>query len=548
MKEEGNMKPITAFIPYTGAAGARGTVEQLQASGFVERVVLLTTSTDVALLEGCTTIAVPSLQSSAAMSAMGKQLKTPLALLLLHDTLIAFGQFGLERMLSVAAQTGAGMVFSDYYDMKEGLRTAHPVTEYQFGSLRDDFNFGSMVLLERKALEKALTENRGQIFAYAGWYALRLGITRSSQIVRVGEYLYSKVEADARRSGEKLFDYVDPKNRQVQIEMEAAATFHLKKIGAYLRPVFRKPDFTEGSFPVEASVIIPVRNRVKTVGEAVESVLKQVATFGFNVIVVDNHSTDGTTDVLRTLAARDARLLHIIPAREDLGIGGCWNEAVHHSRCGRFAVQLDSDDLYKDATTLQQVVDAFHRERCAMVIGSYQMTNFNLEPIPPGIIDHKEWTPENGRNNALRINGLGAPRAFYTPVIRDIKIPNVSYGEDYALGLAISREYQIGRIYEPIYLCRRWEGNSDADLDIGRLNAFNFYKDKVRTFEVEARIRKNAVKSEERREKRGSKAVKIAKGKVKRGVKARKKDEGKGKKGKKTVQSVKRQVQRGKAR
>jgi glycosyltransferase involved in cell wall biosynthesis len=534
------MKPITAFIPYTGTANTRGTVEQLQASGFVERIVLLSTGTELPVPDGCEIVSVPGLHSSAAMSAIGKQLKTPFALLLLHDTLIAFGQFGLERMLGVAAQTGAGVVFSDYYDMKEGIRTAHPVTEYQFGSLRDDFNFGSLVLLERKSLQKALSEDRGQNFAYAGWYALRLGITRSSQIVRIGEYLYSKVEADARRSGEKLFDYVDPKNRQVQIEMEAAATSHLKKIGAWLKPVFRKPDFTEGAFPVEASVIIPVRNRVKTVGEAVGSVLTQVATFGFNVIVVDNHSTDGTTDVLRTLAARDARVLHVIPAREDLGIGGCWNEAVHHPRCGRFAVQLDSDDLYKDGTTLQQVVDAFHRERCAMVIGSYQMTNFDLQPIPPGIIDHKEWTPENGRNNALRINGLGAPRAFYTPVIREIKIPNVSYGEDYALGLAISREYQIGRIYEPLYLCRRWEGNSDADLDIARLNAFNFYKDKVRTFEVMARMKVNERKKEEGKRKKGKKAVQSAKGKVKRGSTAVKSAERKVKKGSKAVRSKRR--------
>lgn len=483
------MKPITAFIPYAGDEGANGTVEQLQASGFVERIVLLRTADDLPALPGCDSITVPGLQSSVTMAALGKALRTPYALLVLHDTRIEFGQFGIERMVRVAGETGAGMVFSDYYDVKDGRRTPHPVIEYQYGSLRDDFNFGSVVLLEREALRAALGELRAHKHPYAGWYALRLGITRKAQIVRVGEYLYSKVEADARRSGEKLFDYVDPKNRQVQIDMEAAATWHLKAIGAWLPPVFKTPAFTADTFPVEASVIIPVRNRVKTVGEAVESVLKQDTSFSFNVIVVDNHSTDGTTDVLRTLAQRDARVLHVVPGREDLGIGGCWNEAVHHPRCGRFAVQLDSDDLYKDGSTLQKIVETFHRDRCAMVIGSYQMTNFQLEPIPPGVIDHREWTPDNGRNNALRINGLGAPRAFYTPVVRAIKIPNVSYGEDYALGLAISREYQIGRIYEPVYLCRRWEGNSDADLDIPRLNAFNFYKDKIRTFEVLARIR-----------------------------------------------------------
>ena len=488
------MNPITAFLPYTGAAYTRETIDQLRASGYVERIVLLATAQDVPAIEGCTVVPVGTLHGSATMALLGKQLKTPYALLLLHDTLIAFGQFGIERFLGVAGQTGAGIVFSDYYDMKEGKRTPHPVIEYQFGSLRDDFNFGSLVLLDGQMVKKALRNLGKQKSSFAGWYALRLALSRLGPVVRVGEYLYSKVEGDVRKSGEKLFDYVDPKNRQVQVEMEQAATAHLKAIGAYLPPKFSKADHTAGSFPVEASVIIPVRNRVRTVGDAVESVLKQKTDFAFNVIVVDNHSTDGTTDLLRSLAQRDKRVLHLIPDRDDLGIGGCWNMGVHDAACGRFAVQLDSDDLYKDETTLQKVVDAFRAEGCAMVIGTYQMTNFQLEPIPPGIIDHKEWTPKNGRNNALRINGLGAPRAFATSVIRKIKIPNVSYGEDYALGLAISREYQIGRIYEPIYLCRRWEGNSDADLDITKLNGFNFYKDKIRTMEVMARIRKNATK------------------------------------------------------
>ena len=482
------MKPITVFLPYTGAPFTRETVEFLRTSGLAERVVLLAMGEDLPHLEGCLTVPVVSLHGSKTMAALAKQAKTPYALLLLHDTQIDFGQFGIERFLGVAESTGAGMVFADYFDMKDGKRTPHPVIEYQSGSLRDDFNFGSVVLLQSAAVKRAVVDLKGAKLAFAGWYALRLALSRRAPLVRVGEFLYSKVESDVRKSGEKLFDYVDPKNRQVQIEMEQAATAHLKKIGAYLKPRFAKIRLDEGEFPVEASVIIPVKNRVKTVGEAVESVLKQQTTFPFNVIVVDNHSTDGTTDVLRALAARDSRVLHVIPERLDLGIGGCWNEAAHHPQCGRFAVQLDSDDLYKDGTTLQRVVDTFKRERCAMVIGSYQMTNFALEPIPPGVIEHREWTPANGRNNALRINGLGAPRAFYTPVLRKIKIPNVSYGEDYALGLAISREFQIGRIYEPIYLCRRWEGNSDADLDVNRLNGFNFYKDKVRTFEVMARI------------------------------------------------------------
>ncbi len=486
------MKHITAYLPYSGSAFTRETVNQLETSGLVEHVVLLATDKDVPPIDGCSIITTGALLGSGTMAQIGKQLRTSHALLLLHDTLIDFGQFGIERLHAVTEQTGAGIVFSDYYDMKDGHRTAHPVIEYQQGSLRDDFNFGSVVLLEGKTLKRALREIAGQKYSFAGWYALRLALSRLAPVLRVGEYLYSKVESDVRRSGEKLFDYVDPRNRQVQVEMEQAATYHLKKIKAYLPPRFRKAGLSSGAFPVEASVIIPVRDRMRTVGEAVESVLKQQTRFVFNVIVVDNHSTDGTTELLRSLAACDNRIIHVIPDRNDLGIGGCWNLGVHHAQCGRFAVQLDSDDLYKDESTLQKVVDAFHAEGCAMVIGSYQMTNFQLEPIPPGIIDHKEWTPANGRNNALRINGLGAPRAFVTSILRDLKVPNVSYGEDYALGLAISRDYQIGRIYEPIYLCRRWEGNSDADLDIPKLNGFNFYKDKIRTMEVMARIRKNA--------------------------------------------------------
>ncbi len=372
-----------------------------------------------------------------------------------------------------------------------GQRVSHPVIEYQAGSIRDDFNFGSVLLFDRKALRRAAVAGKRQNYQYAGLYALRLAISRAQPVTRIGEPLYGKAEQDARKSDQKQFDYVDPKNRAVQIEMEAAATEHLKQIGAWLRPRFKTPDLDEVAFEREASVIIPVRNRVKTVGDAVSSVLKQQTAFPFNLIVVDNHSTDGTTELLRTFVRKDSRVMHVVPERTDLLIGGCWNAGIEHPACGRFAVQLDSDDLYKDETTLQEIVDAFRREGCAMVIGSYQMTNFKLEEIPPGVIDHREWTPENGRNNALRINGLGAPRAFYTPILRRIRFPNVSYGEDYAAVLAVSREYQIGRIYEPIYLCRRWEGNSDAGIDIAKQNAFNTYKDKLRTFEILARQRLN---------------------------------------------------------
>jgi glycosyltransferase involved in cell wall biosynthesis len=242
---------------------------------------------------------------------------------------------------------------------------------------------------------------------------------------------------------------------------------------------------------VEVSVIIPVKNRVKTLTDAIKSVLKQITDFSFNLIIVDNYSDDGTAEIIKSFAEKDKRIHHIIPERKDLGIGGCWNEAVHNPKCGKFSVQLDSDDMYKDENTLQLIIDKFREEKVPMVIGSYVITDFNLEEIPPGIIDHREWTPDNGRNNALRINGLGAPRAFYTPVIRKIKIPNVSYGEDYAVGLAISRYYQIGRIFEPIYFCRRWEDNTDAQIDITKLNANNLYKDRLRTFEIFARQRKN---------------------------------------------------------
>jgi hypothetical protein len=484
-------KLLTVYLPYSGKAHSQQTIDQLKQSPFVEKVWLLSTGTAAAVPKGCNRLPVSSLYGSRTMQAIAAKATTPYALLIIHDTAIDFGQFALERMLSVAKLTGSGLVYSDYYDMVGGQRVSHPVIESQIGSIRDDFNFGSVLLFDTKALEAAASAGRRQSYKYAGLYSLWLAVSRQQKLTRVGEHLYCKAEQDVRKSDQKQFDYVDPKNRAVQIEMEHAATEHLKRIGAWLKPKFKAADLNGGTFANEASVIIPVRNRVKTVGDAVTSVLQQKAAFPFNLIVVDNHSTDGTTELLRTFAKKDRRVVHVIPERQDLVIGGCWNEGIEHPACGRFAVQLDSDDIYKDETTLQQIVDAFRREKCAMVIGSYRMTNFKLEEIPPGLIDHKEWTPENGRNNALRINGLGAPRAFYTPILRQIKFPNVSYGEDYAAVLAVSREYQIGRIYEPVYLCRRWEGNSDAGIDVNKQNAFNFYKDKLRTFEVLARQRMN---------------------------------------------------------
>jgi glycosyltransferase involved in cell wall biosynthesis len=481
---------VTVFLPWSGQPHTARLVDQLRQSAVVREIVLLSTNSTGKALPGCRKLAVPSLYASRALQAMAKAAATQFTLVVQHDTAIEPGQFAIERMVSVARDTAAGLVYSDYCDLVNGERRAHPVIDYQPGSIRDDFNFGPVLLFDTKCL-KAAAAGVQENFAYAGLYAVRLAVSRHQPVIRVAEPLYGKAEQDVRLSGQKQFDYVDPKNRAVQIEMERAATAHLKRIGAWLKPRFKSVDLDEGAFEYEASVIIPVRNRAQTVGDAIGSVLKQQAAFPFNLIVVDNHSTDGTTEVVRSFAQADRRVVHVVPERLDLGIGGCWNEGVHHGSCGRFAVQLDSDDLYKDETTLRRIVEMFRRERCAMVIGSYQMTNFKLEEIPPGVIDHREWTPDNGRNNALRINGLGAPRAFFTPILRRLRIPNVSYGEDYAVGLAISREYQIGRIFEPVYLCRRWEGNSDANLDIAKQNTYNFFKDKLRTFEIAARQRLN---------------------------------------------------------
>ncbi len=426
-----------------------------------------------------------SLQSSKTWKVLIEKIDTEFVAIYTKQLPLKLGQNALERMMCVCEDSGAGMVYADYFENKQGKLKPYPVIEYQEGSLRDDFSFGSLLLFKASALKKAVT-SMDKDYQFAALYDLRLKVAQNNPLVHLPELLYTEIELDIRKSGEKIFDYVDPKNRERQIEMEEACTEHLKAIGGYLEPKFKKIEFSESNFPVEASVIIPVKNRVKTIGEAIESVLKQKTSFNFNLIIVDNHSNDGTTELIKKYAS-DQRVVHIIPKRNDLGIGGCWNEGVAHEKCGKFAIQLDSDDLYINETVIERIVNAFYEQNCAMVVGSYQMVNFNLEEIPPGLIDHKEWTPENGRNNALRINGLGAPRAFYTPVIREIKVPNTSYGEDYALGLAISRHFQIGRIYEPLYLCRRWEENSDASLDIAKMNAHNFYKDKIRTIELKAR-------------------------------------------------------------
>ena len=429
---------------------------------------------------------------TSALRELASSVKGKYILLYTGTHRLEMGMFAEERMISVAEDTGADMVYADHYRIvsdSQGneIRKKHPLIDCQKGALRNDFDFGTVLFFRTESFRKAV-EAMETDYEYAALYDLRL---RMDRIVHINEFLYTDVETDTRKSGEKQFDYVDPRNRAVQIEMEKVCTEHLKRIGAYLKPVFKEPEDDNASYPVKATVVIPVFNRIRTVRDAVESALSQKCDFPFNVIVVDNHSSDGTTALLAEIASKDGRLIHLVPERNDLGIGGCWNMAVHHEYCGEYAVQLDSDDVYSGPDTLQKIVDAFREQKCAMVVGTYQMTDFQMNPIPPGIIDHREWTEDNGRNNALRINGLGAPRAFWTPLLRTLNLPNTSYGEDYALGLRISREYRIGRIYDVLYCCRRWEGNSDAALDVGKVNANNLYKDRIRTWELEARIRMN---------------------------------------------------------
>ena len=479
------MKNIDAFILFSQPDQAKRTVEELRLSALINNIFLLSPEEITSVIEGCEKIVIDNLQSTQTIKRIAQKSTTPYTLIYQKPTVLKPGYFALERMVRIADDTQAGMVYADYYAVTNGEKKNNPLIEYQEGSLRDDFNFGSLLLYNTTALKNATMRMR-ENYLYAGLYDLRLKVSQKYPVVHINEYLYTEIEEDTRASGQKIFDYVDPKNRQVQIEMEQACTQHLKDVGAFLEPAFEKIEFNRGDFEYEASVIIPVRNRIKTIRDAISSVLMQKADFPFNLIVVDNHSTDGTTEAIDSFK-NDERLIHIVPERDDLGIGGCWNMGVHHTKCGKFAVQLDSDDVYSGEDTLQKIVNAFYEQNCAMVVGTYQMTDFHMEEIPPGIIDHREWTPENGRNNALRINGLGAPRAFYTPVLREIKVPNTSYGEDYALGLNISRRYQIGRIYDILYLCRRWEDNSDASLDIVKMNAHNLYKDKIRTWELQAR-------------------------------------------------------------
>ena len=493
---------IDFFTPCTGDATL---LDELKASPIIKGRHTIEADTPFIPLERSL--------STRTLQHIAEQSTSEYILLYTHIGSLKIGYRAVERMLRTATESNADWVYSHRYVMKQGETIAVPTNEYQEGSVRDDFDFGPLMLIRTKAVREFLATHP-EAMQHAALYQLRLYISRVGRLVHINEYLYTESEHDTRTSGQKQFDYVDPRNRQIQLEMERACTTHLKAVGAFVDfRQLKEIDTTTGEFPCEATVIIPVKNRAKTIGNAVRSVLEQETDFPFNLIVVDNHSTDGTTEILSQLSklvqtsesqtclnfhcessltkneclTDNAQLTIVTPERTDLGIGGCWDLAIRHPHCGRYAVQLDSDDLYSDPHTLQRIVDTFRRERCAMVVGSYRLCNFTLETLPPGIIDHREWTEENGMNNALRINGLGAPRAFYTPIIREIGFPNVSYGEDYAVGIAISRTYRLGRIYEPIYLCRRWEGNSDAALSPDRVAAHNHYKDSLRTQEIRAR-------------------------------------------------------------
>ena len=485
-------KSIYCYVPYTDAEQAQQTVSNLMACPEVKKVYLLAGQDATGTIEGCEIIKIEGLKFTSTIKAIAETADCDYILLYTKYNTLEPGYFAIERMLRLAEDSNAGMLYSDYYTVIDGEQKNAPVIDYQFGSLRDDFDFGSLLLFNAscfKLAAKGMTAN----YNAAGLYDLRLRISRMAPIVHVNEYLYRDVTIDNRKTGEKIFDYVDPKNRGVQIEMEQAVTDHLKEIGGYLEPKFDEIKFGEEKFENEASVIIPVRNRVRTIRDAINSALEQKTDFPFNVIIIDNHSTDGTTEAIEEFKG-NPRVIHIKPERTDLGIGGCWNMGVMHPECGKFAIQLDSDDVYSTPETLAKIVKAFYDQNCGMVVGTYMLTDLDKNPIPPGVIDHKEWTPENGRNNALRINGLGAPRSFYTPMLREILVPNTSYGEDYALGLAFSRHHQIGRIYDVLYFCRRWEDNSDASLDIVKMNNHNLYKDRIRTWELQARCAMNAGK------------------------------------------------------
>lgn len=486
------MSSLTVVIPFSVQPFFEHTLNQFLQSPIVERILVVHDGSYRPSSPKCEALKGDAIASGRVLNTLARRVGTTFMLMITKPGAIDLAPLALKRLVEVADQTSAGIVYSDFHELKDGCCHDHPVNDYQLGSIRDAFDFGALMLISLKAARAAL-KKYGSVpnVRAAGLYDLRLKISIGHSLFHLQEYLYTKSESDMRSTGEKQFDYVDPRNLSMQKEMEFVVTSHLRNIGAYLEPRFKRIPKTEVKFPVKASVVIPVRDRVKTIADAVHSALEQVTDFAYNIIVVDNHSADGTTEVLRDLATRHESVKHIMPSRNDLRIGGCWNEAVLSEYCGKYAVQLDSDDIYSGNDTLQKIVDVFDGGNHAMVIGSYKLVDTNLTEIPPGVIDHREWTSKNGRNNALRINGLGAPRAFNTELLRKILFPNVSYGEDYAVAIRLSRDYGIGRIYEPVYFCRRWEGNTDAALSIERANRNDAYKDRLRTMEILGRQKLN---------------------------------------------------------
>lgn len=485
------LKTITACVPYFKSENALKNIDTFSNSELVDKVYLITDKT-IKPSESFDVLNSKYPFSSEAMEMILHNTASDFILFITSETFVRVDDNSLKKMMLIAEQNNSGWVYSDFYLNVNGVITNNPLIDYQSGSIRDDFNFGHIVLIKTSVFKSAVENNHGNAkYNFAGLYALRLAISRESFLKRIPEPLYTAEIYETENVKMKMFEYLDPQYRKQQLEMEAAAAVHLKIISAFLQPQNNTVNFDEHFFEYEATVIIPVKNRAGTIKEAIESALHQQTDFKFNIIVVDNHSNDGTTEILKTISSKNKNVFHLTPQRTDLQIGGCWNEAINHSLCGRFVVQLDSDDKYSDEKTLQKIIDKFYKEKCAMVIGSYKLTDFNLIEIPPGIIDHKEWTHENGHNNALRVNGLGAPRAFFTPVVRQIQFPDVSYGEDYAMGLAVCRSYKIGRIFEPVYICRRWEGNTDSSITIEKQNANNFYKDSIRTLEIIERQKLN---------------------------------------------------------
>ena len=484
------MNMIDCFIPFRDVLQVSRTIEGLKKEEIVGKIFLLRLPEAAGKsIQGCEVIDVKSVNCTDAVMKMAAAANAEYSLIYTKFTDLSFGRFALERIVAIGDDSSAAMLYADHFNELGGQRKNAPVIDYQMGALRDNFDFGSVLVYRTSALKEAASR-MNVAYSFAGLYDLRLKVSQKGSLVHINEYLYYETETDTRKSGEKIFDYVDPKNRDVQIEMEKACTHHLKDIGGYLEPHFKHIELSDAPFEYEASVVIPCKNRVRTIGDAIKSALAQKTSFKYNVFVVDDNSTDGSVDVIKKYLGNE-KLFYIAQDKTWHGIGGNWNAAIHHPHCGKFALQLDSDDMYSCQDAVQRFVDAFYEQNCAMVVGTYRMTNFDLETIPPGIIDHKEWTPDNGRNNALRINGLGAPRGFYVPLLRRINFPTTKYGEDYAVGLRISREYQIGRIYDVIYDCRRWEDNSDASLDIEKENANNLYKDRIRTWELQARISMN---------------------------------------------------------